>query len=188
MIDYSEEKHTYVLDESYDKVCHEIDQLTKIKERLDLVRSVHRDYVDGEFKSIKKPRVVIRPLEKVEEALYDTPKKLYDFYAKQSAEFFVDYDSALYFTMIDGHLFISTRVSDIGEQSIEFEKGQYLSYFFTGDILKLDINKAIEVIDRYVMENAIEVEGNPLISLSLIKSMAIGDEDRDIIEISYKII
>jgi hypothetical protein len=90
--------------------------------------------------------------------------------------------------MIDGHLFISTREREISEKSMEFENGTYLSYFFTGDILKLDINKAIELVDSYVMEKGIEVEGNPLISLSLIMSMAIGDEDRDIIEISYKII
>jgi hypothetical protein len=127
------------------------------------------------------------PLEKVEESINDSPKKLYDFYIKQSTEFFSNYDSTQYFTMIDGHLFISTRVGESGEPSIEFDDGEYLSYFFTGDIIKLDINKAIEAINRYVIENAIEIEGNPLISLSLIKSMAIGDEDNEIIEISFKI-
>jgi DNA-binding transcriptional MerR regulator len=188
MIEYSEEKYTDVLDESFDKVCLEIDKLTKIKERLDLVRSVNKNYVDGEFKIVKKPRVVITPLEKVEEAIYDSPKKLYDFFIKQGGELFADYDSALYFTMIDGYLYISSRVSEVSESSIEFEKGKYLSYFFTADITKLDMNESIGLIESYILENAIEVEDNPLICLSLIKSMAIGDEDSDIIEISYKII
>jgi len=80
MIDYSEEKHTHILDESYDVICQEITRLNIVKKRLDLVRSVRKNYVNGEFKVVDKSKVVITAIEKVVDALYDSPKKLYDFY------------------------------------------------------------------------------------------------------------
>jgi DNA-binding transcriptional MerR regulator len=170
IIDYSEEKHTHILDESYDRVCQEVKKLTLIKKRLNLLRSVRKDYVDGEFKVVDKPRIVITTIEKIDEVLYESPKKLYDFYTKHSAELFADHESTLYFTAIDGHLFFCSKRSGINEQSIEFESGKYLSYFFTGDIGKQDINKEIELINRYIEENVIGTEGYPLITLSPIKS------------------
>jgi hypothetical protein len=143
--------------------------------------------VDGEFKVLDKPRVLITAIEKLVDALYNSPKKLYDFYNKHRSEFIDDLESILYFTEKDGHLFFCSRRSEVNEQLIEFESGKYLSYFFSGDMSILCINEAIELIKTYIDEQQIETEGYPLITLSSIKSIAIGDENNDIIEISYKI-
>lgn len=187
MVDYSEEKYTHILDESFDVICQEIKKLTEVKKRLSLIRSVRKNYMNGEFKILQKPKVLITAIEKVIDALYDSPKKLYDFYLKHNSKIVDDPKGILYFTTIDAHLFFCSRRSEINEQSIVFESGKYLTYFFSSDMSLQSINKAIEVVNLYVEENAIEIEGYPLITLSIIKSMAIGDENNDIIEISYKI-
>lgn len=187
MVDYNEEKYTEILDESYNGICQEIKKLTTVKKRLSLIRSIRKNYVNGEFKMLQKPKVSITAIEEVTDALYDSPKKLYDFYLKHSVEVLDGHEGILYFTLLDDHLFFCSKRSEMNKQSIEFESGKYLTYFFSGDMSLQGINKAIEVIKIYIDENALETEDQPMITLSLIKSMAIGDEDNDIIEISYKI-
>lgn len=183
---YNEDKYTQILDESYDMVSDEIKKLTVIQKKLALVRSVRKEFVDGEFKRVQKPKIIIMPIERIDEIIFESPMELYDFYMRNGAEFLEDYEGIFYFTTIESHQFLCKMVNESDEQSIVFESGQYLSYTFTGEVSNQDISKANKIIKTYIDENSIETEGYPLIQLCSIRSMAVGDLKKDIIEILTK--
>lgn len=185
---FSEEKYTQILDESYDMVTNEIEKLSGIKKKLALVRTVRREYVDGEFKIVPMSRVVINQIERIDDSIYNSPMELYNFYMKYGEEFYEGQKDVFYFVAVKDYLILGKRVSEVEEESLVYESGQYLSYIFSGDLSTHDMGKASKIIKTYIDQNSIETEGDPLIQLSSIKSMALGDIKKDIIEILIKII
>lgn len=185
---YSEDKYSQILDESYDMVRDEIKKLIRIKKKLALVRSVRKDYVDGEFKHMQMPKVLLKQIDRIDDSIYNSPLELYDLYMKYGEEFYKDQEGVFYFKAMKDHLILCKKVNKMDKESLVYESGRYLSYIFSGDLSSHDMSQANKIIKSYIEENSIETEGEPLIQLSSIKSMAVGDIKKDIIEILIKII
>lgn len=185
--DYTEEKYTKILDASYSMVSDEIKKLKAIKKKLGLVRSIRKDFVDGEFKLVQRTKLVLQTVERVHDSIYSSPVELFDMYKKYGKELQTEAESVFYFTSIEGQLFLCKISNKEEEESLTFSDGQYLSYIYKGDIDNQAIMKAINEMENYRIKHAIEIEGHPIIQLSSIRSMAIGDISKEVIEILYKV-
>ena len=185
---YSEDNYNRILDDSYKSVNDEIKRLMVIKRKLALVRSVRKDFVDGEFKCIEMPKVVLKSIGIVEENIFKSSMAFYDFFSKNSVDLLDNKDGYYYFTTVEEDLILCKKMKRIDKEYHIFESGKYLNYSFMGDVSNLDISKIYKVIKKHTNMNRIEITGKPLIQLSSIRSMAIGDEKNDIIEVFFKII
>lgn len=186
--EYTEEKYSRILDASYSMVSDEIKKLKAIKKKLGLVRSVRKDFVDGELKVIQRTNLVLQPVERIDDSIYNSPVELFDMYEKYGKQLQTKAEGIFYFTSIEGQLILCKKTNKEDEQSLIFRSGEYLSYIYKGDIDNQAVLQAINVMENYRIEHAIEIEGHPIIQLSSIRSMAIGDISKEVIEILYKVI
>lgn len=186
--DYTEEKYTHILDASYAMVSDEIKKLKAIKKKLGLVRSLRKDFVDGVFKQVKRSKLILQAVERIDDSIYNSPVELLDIYEKYGKELQTEVEGIFYFTSIEGQLILCKKTKLEDKQSLILEGGQYLSYTYKGDFANQAISEAIKLIETYCTEYAIKVEGHPIIQLSSIRSMAIGDRNKEVLEILYKVV
>lgn len=185
--DYTEEKYTQILDTSYSMVSDEIKKLKAIKKKLGLVRSVRKDFVDGDIKLIQRTNLNLIMLERIDDRIYSSPVEIFELYEKYGKELQTEADGVFFFTSIEGQLTLCRKANREDEESLIFKGGQYLSYIYKGDIGNQAVLKAINVMENYCIEHAFKLEGYPIIQLSSIRSMAIGDISKDVVELLCKV-
>lgn len=186
--DYSEDKYSQILDTSYNMVSDEIKKLKAIKKKLGLVRSVRENFVDGELKFIQRNNIVLQIVERIDDSIYNSPLELLDMYEKYGKELNIEADGLFFFTSIEGQLILCKNADSEDEESLFFQDGQYLSYIFKGDIGNQSVLEAINVMENYCIKHAVKMEGYPIIQLSSIRSMAVGDMSKDVVEILCKVV
>jgi len=184
---YSDEKYSDILHESYQLVCDEIKRLDIIKNRLKQSIDYREGYTHGEITVKEHEASFLTPIEKYDEQILESPRSIYEF-SLNHAEIVDEYhENGLCLIDLKGDLYLCKREKAHNNRSIYFKKGSYLHYHFTGYLTNEEINKAKDHLKDYARLKQLSISNMPIIVLSLTASLAIGNPNKDIIEIYYLI-
>lgn len=185
--DFSEEKYSVILERSYKGVCKKLEELERISDRLRLIKAYRMDGCQEGFKVMAKDDIIVTPIEIIEGGVYNSARSLYDFYKKVTRTHRIKTDESFFFTIQDGQLWFSSVRNHGYGKSVCFNKGRYLCYTYNGNIEPREIQDVLDKMKDYAISEGHCLSGTPLIELSPIKSLSLGDRDKDVISVSMKI-
>lgn len=184
---YSDDKYEDMLNKSYQLVCDEIKKLDKIKKRLRQSIDYREGYTHGEITVKEHKASFLTPIEKYDEHVFESPRSIYEFSLNHVGIVDEYEENGLSLIELNGDLHLCKREKKQKERSLCFKEGSYLHYHFTGYLRREEINKAKKHLKEYAKMKHMSISNIAIIFMSMTASLAIGNPDKDIVEIYYLI-
>jgi len=182
------DEYEKMLKKSYLNITEEVKRLNVLKKKLKKSLDFRENYINCQIEISKRTKIVLSPIKEYDHQISLSPSKLYDYYMDNKKHLKNSGYGNIYLTQIDKTLLLCEEDKCKNETSLVFEEGSYVIYQYTGLLDNDSIEVAKEDIKKYVTSNNIEVSKIPLITLSDISAVAIGETEKEIIELSYKVI